>query len=135
MERADLERWISDYESAWRREGTGSLAELFTTDATYSNAPFQEPYRGLEAISAMWDEERMAPDEAFELESEAIAVEGDTGVARVEVRYGEPRPQVYRDLWVITLDPDGRCSAFEEWPFWPPGSGGSYANTREAGAG
>ena len=70
----------------------------------------------------------------FEMESEILAVEGDTGVARIEVRYGEPKPQIYRDLWVVTLDAEGRCTAFEEWPFWPPGSGGSYAgmNTREA---
>jgi hypothetical protein len=33
--------------------------------------------------------------------------------------YGEPARRTYRDLWVITLDADGRCSAFEEWPFHP----------------
>ena len=82
----------------------------------------------------MWEAEREGPAESFEMESETIAVEGSTGVVRVEVRYGEPRPQVYRDLWVITLDAEGRCTIFEEWPFWPPGSGGSYAavNTRES---
>ena len=24
-----------------------------------------------------------------------------------------------RDLWVLRLGDDGRCSWFEEWPFWP----------------
>jgi hypothetical protein len=27
--------------------------------------------------------------------------------------------RVYRDLWVVTLDRDGLCIAFEEWPFFP----------------
>lgn len=123
------------YERAWRAAGTESLGELFAPEATYVNAPFQEPVEGLEAIAEMWDRERDGPDEAFEMESELIAVEGDTGVARVEVRYGEPRPQIYRDLWVIRLDGEDRCIAFEEWPFWPPGSGGSYAGmtSREPG--
>ena len=40
-------------------------------------------------------------------------------MARVEVRYGRPHPVVYRDLWVVTLAPDGRARAFEEWPFHP----------------
>ena len=25
----------------------------------------------------------------------------------------------YRDLWVMRRGDDGRCSWFEEWPFWP----------------
>ena len=40
---------------------------------------------------------------------------------------GEPRPQLYHDLWVVTLDAGGRCTRFEEWPFWPPGSAGTMA--------
>jgi hypothetical protein len=37
----------------------------------------------------------------------------------VQVTYEQPARRTYRDLWVITLDADGRCSAFEEWPFHP----------------
>ncbi|MGI8306275.1 hypothetical protein [Saccharopolyspora hattusasensis] len=25
----------------------------------------------------------------------------------------------YRDLWIVRFAPDGKCLAFEEWPFWP----------------
>jgi ketosteroid isomerase-like protein len=134
MDRATLQGWIDGYERAWRSPGTDGLAELFASDATYLNAPFQEPTRGLDAISRMWEAERSGPDEPFEMESEPIAVEGDTGVARIEVRYGARRAQTYRDIWIVTLDDEGRCTSFEEWPFWPPGTGGSYAGMSAAEA-
>jgi ketosteroid isomerase-like protein len=127
VDRADFDRWIAAYERAWRAPGTDALARLFTDSATYSTAPFERPYVGLEAISALWEAEREGPDEAFEMSWELVAVDGDTGVARVEVEYGRPDSQRYRDLWIIRLDPDGRCRAFEEWPFWPEGTVGTYA--------
>ena len=42
-----------------------------------------------------------------------------TAVVRVDVRYGDPVRQEYRDLWVMTFDSAGTCQSFEEWPFWP----------------
>lgn len=127
MDRPALERWVEGYERAWRTAGTDALGELFAPEASYSTSPFGEPHRGLGAIAEMWEAERAGPDEAFDMTSEVVAVEGDRGVVRVEVEYGEPRPHLYRDLWIVELDRDGRCTAFEEWPFWPPGSDGTVA--------
>lgn len=126
MGRDRFEDWIKRYERAWRTAGTDGLDELFSESASYSTAPFDRPFEGLAAISLMWEAEREGPDEEFELHSSLIAVDGDTAVARVEVRYGKPRECTYRDIWVIELDREGRCRRFEEWPFWPPGSGGTY---------
>lgn len=114
MDRAALEAWIGHYERAWRSAGTSQLAELFATDATYSMAPFEQPHRGLAAIERLWERERDGPDEEFTLETEIVAVEGDTGVVR-----GRAPPRRYRDLWIVRFDEHGRCVAFEEWPFWP----------------
>ena len=75
--------------------------------ATYSTAPFEPAFEGLAAIRDMWEREREGPDEVFTMNSRIVAVEGDTGVVSVEVRYGEPLRQLYRDLWVVRLD-DGR---------------------------
>jgi uncharacterized protein (TIGR02246 family) len=126
MDRAQLADWVERYERAWRSPGTDSLAKLFTEDASYSTAPYSEPHRGLDAIRRMWDAERNAGEE-FSMDAEVVAVDGDLGVVRLQVNYRKPRSQQYRDLWVIRLDGDGRCSAFEEWPFWPPESGGAAA--------
>ena len=125
MDRDALRAWVDAYERAWRAPGVDALDALFTEDATYSTAPFEPPFRGLAAIREMWAAER-SPGEEFTTVAEIIALEGDTGVVRVEVRYTRPREQRYRDLWIVRLAPDGRCRAFEEWPFWPPGSGGGF---------
>jgi hypothetical protein len=119
LRHADIAGWVAAYERAWRTAGTGQLAELFTPGATYRMAPFEEVHRGLAAIAELWEAERAGPDEEFTLESEIVAVEGDTGVVRCEVVYGEPDRRVFRDLWIVRLDENGRCSHFEEWPFWP----------------
>ena len=119
MTSQDLADWIARYERAWRTAGTESLETVFTEDATYRAAPFEEPLRGREAIAAFWEAERDGHDESFTMSWEQVAVDGHVGVARVEVQYGGPRASTYRDLWIVSLDADGRSSAFEEWPFFP----------------
>ncbi|MGH2894319.1 MAG: nuclear transport factor 2 family protein [Solirubrobacteraceae bacterium] len=119
MDRADLARWIAGYERAWRTAGTAQLDQLFTSQATYRAGPFAPIVAGLEAIAAFWEAEREGPDEPFTLRWEPVAVEGDVAVVRVEVSYRRPLPHIYRDLWIVALESDGRCSAFEEWPFFP----------------
>ena len=114
-----IEAWVEAYEHAWRTAGTESLRELFTEDATYRMSPYEEPAAGLAAIAELWEREREGPDEPFEMRHEIVAVEGDTAVVRVEVRYGGPERLQYRDLWIVRLAADGRCREFEEWPFWP----------------
>jgi hypothetical protein len=119
MDRAALASWIERYERAWRTAGTAQLDGLFVPDATYRPAPFDDVLVGLPAIAVFWDAERAGPDEVFALTYQIVAVDGDTGVARVEVDYGDPPQRRYRDLWIVTLHADGRCTAFEEWPFFP----------------
>ena len=118
-DRAMVSRWLAGYEAAWRAPGTGSLAEIFTGDATYRQSPYEEPVVGLESLRRMWDAERDGPDEFFTLATEILAVDGPTAVVRAEVRYGDPVRQEYRDLWIMQIHDDGRCGSFEEWPYWP----------------
>jgi hypothetical protein len=123
-----LSSWIERYVRAWRTPGTEVLAGLFAADATYRPAPFDNALRGLREIAVFWEQEREGPDEQFELVWEPVAHERSTGVVRVEVHYAGPPPGIYRDLWIVTLDDSLRCSAFEEWPFFP-GQPRSYAST------
>lgn len=111
--------WMDGYESAWRSPGTDRLRRLFSSDAVYLTSPYAEPVVGLDDIAVMWEEERGGPGEAFTMSREAVAVSGDVGVGRVEVAYGEPVRQHYRDLWIVRFDDAGLAVHFEEWPFWP----------------
>jgi ketosteroid isomerase-like protein len=117
--RDELSAWVEAYERAWRTPGTDALRTLFADDATYQTAPYLQPYRGLAAIEELWERERDGPDEPFTLEWEIVAVDGDTGVVRTEVRYEEPRKE-FRNIWIVRFDNSGRCAAFEEWFFAPP---------------
>lgn len=122
MNRSDVERWVDGYERAWRTAGTGGLGHLFSPDASYLPSPWAAHVEGLAAISRFWEDEREGPDEPFTMAPEILAVDGATAVVRVSVDYdqGQATPaQRWRDLWVIRFDDDGRCVAFEEWPFAP----------------
>jgi ketosteroid isomerase-like protein len=119
MDRSEVAAWVDAYERAWRTPGTEVLRALFAPDVTYVYDPYEEPVRGLDALGPWWEEGRDGPDEVFTMTSEVVAADGDVAVARVEVAYGEPVRQEYRDLWVLRFDAAGRCAHFEEWPFWP----------------
>lgn len=117
MDWPDVHRWVERYEQAWRKAGTAPLVELFSEDASYRPSPWKPAVEGIDAIGRFWEAERDGPDEDFDMGHEVVAVDGDTAVVRVEVRYGAG--VAWRDLWVIRFAADGRCVSFEEWPFAP----------------
>lgn len=119
MDRAAVQRWVEAYERAWRTAGTDELDRLFAAGATYQVSPWAPPSEGLVAIRALWERERDSADEPFTMTSDIVAVEGSTAVVRVAVAYGDPDGRRWRDLWILRFDADGRCAAFEEWPFAP----------------
>jgi uncharacterized protein (TIGR02246 family) len=119
MDRERVRAWVAAYERAWRSPGTEALTGIFTPDASYRQGPYVTPVVGQAAIARMWEETRDGPAEVFTLTSEIVAVDGDVAVVRAQVRYGDPVTQEYRDLWIMRFAADGRCLAFEEWPFWP----------------
>ena len=116
MTEDDVMQWVDRYERAWRDGALDAVDALFTPDAVYSRSPYLAPDVGVDAIKAFWLED---DDEVFTMRAEPVAVDGATAVVRVEVRYGEPVRQEYRDLWVLRFADDGRVESYEEWPFWP----------------
>jgi hypothetical protein len=137
MEHLAVQRWIDGYERAWRSAGTDDLSRLLAPDATYQVSPWARPVEGLAAIRELWESERDGADEAFTMTSDIVAVDGNTAVVRVAVAYGDPGGSRWRDLWVLRFDDDGRCVAFEEWPFAPGQDDGHGAEdgTATGGAG
>jgi hypothetical protein len=117
MDRLALEKWIADYERVWRTAGTDGLAELFAADVGYLASPWEQPIQGLEDLATFWEMQRDGPDEEFAMTSDVVAVDGEVGVARIEVRYGNG--DRWRDIWIVRFDAEGRCAHFEEWPIAP----------------
>ena len=122
MDRNGVERWLAAYETAWRDGRPEDLDTLFTPSAVYRPSPTAAPIEGLDAIRRWWRAES-DPREQWDLTSEVLAVDGDTAVARLDVRYRAPEAVRYVDLWILRFITDGRCAAFEEW-WWrdPPSS-------------
>jgi ketosteroid isomerase-like protein len=118
MDRIRVGSWLADYERVWRSPGTDPLAGLFTEDATYLVSPWAEPVQGLAAIAELWETEREGPEEGFTMTPEVVAVDSDVAVVRTEVEYTAAGDR-WRNLWVLRFATDGRCAAFEEWPFAP----------------
>ena len=119
LRQADIAEWVTAYERAWRTAGTDRLADLFTPGATYQMAPFEEAHRGFDAIAELWEAERAGPDEEFTLESESSRSRATRAWCAARSPTRSLHPHVFRDLWIVRLDDSGRCSHFEEWPFWP----------------
>jgi len=118
MTRDEVMQWVRGYEEGWRSEDRSAVERLFTEDAQYLRSPYASPLTGHAEIRDFWvdDDE---DGSVFTMVAEPVAVDGSTAVVRVEVRYGEPVTQEYRDLWVLRFVADGRVQHFEEWAYWP----------------
>ena len=124
--RDEVMQWVAGYERAWRTGDLDAIAELFTEDAHYRPSPYEQAEVGHAAIRALWLDDE---GQTFTVRAEPVAVEGFDAVVRLEVRYGEPVRQEYRDLWVLRFAADERVENFEEWAYWPgkPYSAGAEA--------
>jgi ketosteroid isomerase-like protein len=117
---AALADWLDRYEQAWRNNDAGQIRALFTDDAVYRWHPWEEPADGAdgsEEIVQAWLEQPDDPD-AWTLECEPLAVNGELGVARCMTRYratARGPERVYHNIWLVTLTDDGRCSDFTEY--------------------
>ena len=116
MDRNEVMRGVDAYITAWRDEDVSGVERIFTEDAQYRTSPYEKPKVGHEAIKDFWLADA---GEVFTAVPEPFAVEGQQAVVRVQVRYGEPVQQEYRDLWLLTFADDGRVREFEEWAYWP----------------
>jgi hypothetical protein len=108
-------QWVGDYERVWRDGDIAGVTRLFTEDARYRISPYAESKVGHAEIQAFW----LDDDKTFTVTAEPVAIEGRDAVVRLEVKYGDPVTQEYRDLWVMRFAEDGRVQDFEEWAYWP----------------
>lgn len=112
-----IDRWLKDYQAAWA--SSKGVAALFTPDARYFTAPYRPPLLGAEAIERWWISQG-EDGLSWTFEYEVLAVDGPLHVVRGTTTYPDTtdpdgRPQVYHNLWLITLAPGGGASEFVEY--------------------
>jgi uncharacterized protein (TIGR02246 family) len=117
MDRTALDSWVDGYVRAWGTNDPQDIGRLFTEDAVYYTAPYREPWTGRDAIVAAWIDRKDQPG-GWEFRYEVLGVDGQVGFVRGWTHYAATPDEGdtgYSNLWVIRLDPDGRCSEFTEW--------------------
>lgn len=113
-----LREWIEGYIRAWDSNDPEQIGALFTDGAVYFTEPWAEPWRGREGIVAGWLENRDEPGDAT-FEWEPLVETADVSLITGTTVYREP-PRTYSNIWVIRLEPDGRCREFVEWYMQQP---------------
>ena len=108
--------WVDSYIRAWHAEDPTAVTRLFTEEVQYRVSPYAEPMVGHAGLQEFWLDDA---GRIFTARAEQVAVDGRRAVVRVEVGYGDPVDQEYRDLWLLTFAEDGRVADFEEWAYWP----------------
>lgn len=115
-----IDDWLERYRHAWTTDAAAEVGRLFTGDVRYFTAPFAEPLEGLDAVTAYWLGEAESGI-TWSFEYEVLASEGDLFVVRAVTRYPEGtrdadgRREVFHNLWLVTLDAEGRAREFVEY--------------------
>ena len=126
MERANVDRWLNDYITAWKTYDPERIGALFSEGVEYRYHPAGDPVIGREAVVEAWLGESDNPDVSgrddegiYDAEYRAVAVEGDTAVAVGVSTYtegpGGPVAEVYDNCFLIRFNAEGRCREFTEW--------------------
>jgi uncharacterized protein (TIGR02246 family) len=114
-----IDGWLARYRNAWASDDPELIAGLFTDDVRYFTAPYRDAIAGREAVLAWWRAEKES-EIPWSFDYEVIAREGDRFVVSGITRYpkgedGESLAQVYRNLWLVSVDSEGRASEFIEY--------------------
>jgi ketosteroid isomerase-like protein len=107
-----VQAWLGAYIAAWRGYDPDTIADLFAENATYAYQPWATPVQGREAIVAAWLSDQ-DDSGSWEAEYRPLLVDGDQAVVVGDTSYVNDRD--FANLFLLTFDDDGRCSAFVEW--------------------
>lgn len=118
---ARVRAWVEDYVQAWNSNDPAVIGGLFTEDAAYYTEPHAQPWRGRDEIVRQWLNRKDEPGET-RFRWHPLTASPELAVVQGTTVYRNP-PRTYSNLWVIRLDPEGRCTEFTEWWMQHPDAG------------
>ncbi|MFG2302449.1 nuclear transport factor 2 family protein [Actinacidiphila glaucinigra] len=105
--------WLEAYVHAWATAAADDIEALFTPDAEYHELPYETSWVGRDRIVEGWLSRRNWQEGGWTFDWKILMVS-----RRHRRCSGDGRLQGVgdlRNLWVVTLDPYGRCSMFRMW--------------------
>jgi hypothetical protein len=119
IDTSSIDDWLEAYQQAWASGDRAEIAALFTDDVRYFTAPYGAPLVGIERVTEYWlaQEESGLP---WTFAYEVAAREDDLFVVRAVTSYpqgtlGALGPEEFHNLWLVTLDGEGRAREFVEY--------------------
>ena len=104
-------RWLTAFGDAWEAGDAAALDPLFAVGATLAPDPFAELVRGRRAIAAHFGAQ-FAEWQGSSFAAQVLGA-GDTyGVAHWRVSSSD---QALDGVWIVALDPRGRCTSLRQW--------------------
>ncbi|NIP57103.1 MAG: nuclear transport factor 2 family protein [Gemmatimonadetes bacterium] len=94
-----------------------AAAALFSETAEYHETPFDEPFRGRDAIRGYW-RDATSTQRIVSFSHEILSVASDRGIARWTaefVRVASGRGVRLDGILVLLFEEDGRCRVLREW--------------------
>jgi hypothetical protein len=107
------EAWVQSYVHAWTTADPKDIKTLFAKDAQYHELPYETSWIGREAIVEGWLSRQPWQEGGWTFDSRVLMVTGDTAAVQGTGVYKELG--TFENLWVITLDPHGKCTEFRMW--------------------
>ena len=135
MDKAQVDRWLEAYVTAWKAYDRDLIGALFAEDVVYRYHPYDEPVTGRAAVVGAWlgEEEHQGASTVdapgtFDAVYRTVAVDGDvavaTGCSTYLTELGDSIEQVFDNCFVLHFDQDGRCREYTEWYMRRPSPGG-----------
>ena len=143
MDKAQVDRWLDAYVTAWKSNDRDLIGALFAEDVAYRYHPYDEPVAGRAAVVGAWlgEEEHQGASTVdapgtFDAVYRTVAVDGDVAVATGRSTYltepGGPVEQVFDNCFVLRFDSGGRCREYTEWYMRRPGPEGAPSAPEQA---
>ncbi|HWJ44007.1 MAG TPA: nuclear transport factor 2 family protein [Gaiellaceae bacterium] len=111
----DVDGWAERYRRAWEAADDEAAGALFTEDATYRATPFEEPFRGREAIRGYW-RDVTAPQHAVEVRIGRTLVEGDRALVEWWTQMdSDGTPVTLPGALLLDFAENGLCKALREY--------------------